>query len=56
MRAQPAGGNGIVRLMAEIARHLIIRTHALNIVSNLENLVDDTGVEPVTPGYVLIAT
>ena len=34
--------------MAEIARHLIIGAHVLNIVSNSENLVDDTGIEPVT--------
>ena len=53
MRAQPTGGNGIVRLMAEIARHLIIGAHVLNIVSNSENLVDDTGIEPVT--YISIS-
>ena len=57
MRAEPAGCNRIVWLAAEIAGHLIVGAHIATIELRLQfsvdstvgSIVDDTGIEPVTP-------
>ncbi|MFM1909839.1 MAG: hypothetical protein RLZZ545_537 [Actinomycetota bacterium] len=59
MRAEPTGGYGVIRATAEITRHLIVGAHVLNIEPKKSDywkvnrkatyVVDDTGIEPVTP-------
>ena len=51
MWAEPTSSNRVICLAAKIAGHLIICTHVITIELRPFNLVDDTGVEPVT--YIL---